>query len=307
VRAAAWLALCAGWWLARDAPPAGALRVTFLDVGQGDAALIELPDGAVWLVDAGGNPGARDAAQAAAPGRVVDRVLAAYDHTRIELAIISHPHPDHYLGLAAITAPIDELWSAEATGPGAKDAAARTRTTLPGFTAIAAALADHGTRLVHPPLGVARSTAGVELVIWAPRYAASEGDPVRCAADPVRTVNDNSLVVALRYRGRTILFAGDLEAEGEDTLVAAGLGAVDVVKVPHHGSPTSSTAGFVAATHPGLAVISCGAGNSFGFPAAAVVERWRRAGAAIARTDRDGAIQVTIDRDGALAIDRFTH
>jgi competence protein ComEC len=54
-------------------------------------------------------------------------------------------------------------------------------------------------------------------------------------------------------------------------------------------------------------VISCGAGNSFGFPAAAVVERWRRAGAAIARTDRDGAIQVTIDRDGALAIDRFTH
>ena len=307
VRAAAWLALCAGWWLARDAPPAGALRVTFLDVGQGDAALIELPDGAVWLVDAGGNPGARDAAQAAAPGRVVDRVLAAYDHTRIELAIVSHPHPDHYLGLAAITAPIDELWSAEATGPGAKDAAARPRTTLPGFTAIAAALADHGTRLVHPPLGVARSTAGVELVIWAPRYAASEGDPVRCAADPVRTVNDNSLVVALRYRGRTILFAGDLEAEGEETLVAAGLGAVDVVKVPHHGSPTSSTAGFVAATHPGLAVISCGAGNSFGFPAAAVVERWRGAGAEIARTDRDGAIRVTIDRDGALAVDRFTH
>ncbi|TMQ10509.1 MAG: hypothetical protein E6J91_26330 [Deltaproteobacteria bacterium] len=81
-----------------------------------------------------------------------------------------------------------------------------------------------------------------------------------------------------------------------------GRGRAD--KVAHHGSPTSSTAGFVAATRPGLAVISCGPANAFGFPSPEVVERWRTAGAEIARTDRDGAITVTIDREGGLAIDR---
>jgi competence protein ComEC len=305
---ALWLALCLGWSAAREPPPSGALRVTFLDVGQGDAALIELPDGAVWLVDAGGNPGARDPAAAAAPGRVVDRVLAAYDHTRIALAIVSHPHPDHYLGLAAIEAPIDELWSAEDTA--AADRApnpsrAPPRTAPPGFAAITAALAARGTRASHPPLGVARRQAGVELAVWAPRYQPADGALVRCAADPVRSVNDNSLVVAITYRGRTIVFAGDIEAEGEDALVAAGIGRADVVKVAHHGSPTSSSAALIAATRPALAVISCGAANAFGFPSPGVVDRWRAAGAEIARTDRDGAITATIDASGALAIQRF--
>jgi competence protein ComEC len=310
LRAALWLALCLVWSLGRSPPPPGALRVTFLDVGQGDAALIELPDGAVWLIDAGGNPGARDLAQAAAPGRAIDRVLAAYDHTRIALAIVSHPHPDHYLGLAAIEAPIDELWSAEDTGAPPRDrppvaTASATRSAMPGFTAIAAGLAARGTRWTHPPLGVARQQAGVELAVWAPRYQPAAGAPVACAADPVRTVNDNSLVIALRYRGHTLVFTGDIEAEGEDVVVAAGLGAADVVKVPHHGSPTSSTARLVAATHPALAVISCGAANAFGFPSPAVVERWQAAGADVARTDRDGAITVTVDTGGRLAVDRL--
>jgi competence protein ComEC len=312
--AIAWLALCLGWTLGRTPPPAGALRVTFLDVGQGDAALIELPDGAVWLVDAGGQPNARDLAQAAAPGRAIERVLAAYDHARIDLAILSHPHPDHYLGLAAIEAPIDELWTADerdGNGVRSRDPAMPpgrfppTTPPVPGFPAIAAALAAHGTRLVHPPLGVARRAGDVELVVWAPRYRPTAEAPASCAADPVRTVNDNSLVIALGYRGRTILFAGDVEAEGEAELVAAGLGHADVVKVPHHGSPTSSTARFAAATHPDLAVISCGRGNSFGFPSPDVVARWRAAGAGVARTDTDGAITVTIDAAGELAIDRF--
>jgi competence protein ComEC len=232
-------------------------------------------------------------------------VLAAYDHARIALAIVSHPHPDHYLGLAAIQAPIEELWSAEDSGPPRDPARSAPRDAMPSFGAVAAALAARGTRRIHPALGVAHRRAGVELEVWAPRYQPAADAPVRCAGDPVRTVNDNSLVVALRYRGRTLVFAGDVEAEGEEGLVAAGLGAADVVKVPHHGSPTSSTAGFVAATHPQLAVISCGAANAFGFPASEVVERWRAAGAEVARTDRDGAITVTVEADGALAIDRF--
>jgi competence protein ComEC len=269
----AWLALCAAWTIARDPPPVGALRVTFVDVGQGDAAIVELPDGAVWLVDAGGLPNGRDPS---APGRTVDRVLAAYGHARVDLAILSHPHPDHYLGFAGMQTPIAEHWAArELEKPGQ-------------FAA-----------WTHPPLGAIHH-GDVELDVLAPRY--TDGTE---AADPVRSVNDNSLVIAIRYRGRSIVFAGDLEGEGEDALVAGGLGHVDVVKVPHHGSPTSSTAAFVTATHPALAVISCGRGNHFGFPSREVIARWRAAGAEVARTDEDGAVTVTIDAGGGLAVDRF--
>jgi glyoxylase-like metal-dependent hydrolase (beta-lactamase superfamily II) len=71
--------------------------------GQGDAAIVELPDGAAWFVDAGGLPSRGDLAAAAAPGKIVTRALEAYGHTAVDLAIISHPHPDHYLGLAEST------------------------------------------------------------------------------------------------------------------------------------------------------------------------------------------------------------
>ena len=75
--------------------------MTYLDVGQGDAAIVELPGGDVWLVDAGGNAGAGTLAAASAPGTAINRTLAVYGHTSIDRAILSHPHPDHYLGLAA--------------------------------------------------------------------------------------------------------------------------------------------------------------------------------------------------------------
>jgi competence protein ComEC len=281
-----WIALCLAWSFGGNRAPAGELRVTFVDVGQGDAAIVELPDGAVWLVDAGGHANARDLASASAPGKTIARTLAVYGKQRVELAIISHPHPDHYLGLASLGVPVDEVWSARELEPS-------------GAHAFAALVARLHTTHAHPPLGVARSRAGVDLVVWAPRYDDIE------AADPVRTVNDNSLVVELRYRGRSILFAGDLEAEGEEALVADGIRAVDVVKVPHHGSPTSSTSAFVAATRPAVAVISCGRANQFGFPSAEVVQRWRNVGADVARTDRDGSVIVRVDAAGALTVRRF--
>jgi len=240
----------------------------------------------VWLVDAGGNPSAHDLATASAPGGVVTRALAAYGHDHVDLAIISHPHPDHYMGLAALGVPVAEVW---ATDDSRLDPPKAGR--LPGF-------ADLVPHPVHPPLG-AQHRDGVDLRVWAPEIDGVEG------ADPVRTTNDNSLVITITFAGHTILFSGDVEIEGEDAVVAAGLPHVDVVKVPHHGSPTSSTAAFVAATHPRLAVISCGVANAFGFPSSDVVARWQAAGAEVARTDQDGAVEVTISPSGALAVTRF--
>jgi len=268
---ALWLALCVGWSMAQAPPDPGALRVTFLDVGQGDAALVELPDGAVWLVDAGSHG-----------GRAITAAVLAGGHDAIDLAIISHPHPDHFGGLAQLGVPVRELWAVrevEATREGAAFAEVARRTGAP---------------TAYPPLGLAREQAGVRLTVLAPSY---DG---RQAADPVRSVNDNSLVIALDYAGRQVLFAGDVEREGEDVLVPL-LAPADVVKVPHHGSPTSSSAAFVTATSPRLAVISCGRGNRFGFPAPAVVARWREAGATVARTD-EGSVTVVIDAGGALAV-----
>ncbi len=311
--AALWLALCVAWASARTPPPAGALRVTFFDVGQGDAALVELPDGATWLVDAGGNASARELRSASATGAAIAGALGVYGHTAIDLAIVSHPHPDHYLGFAALAGvvPIRELWAAAEPGPEPEpDLDPRPirspSSALPTFAAITSQLVAAGTVVVHPPLGVARSEAGVTLEVWGPRVAASD-DPTTPieAIDPVRSVNDNSLVVVVRYRGRALLFAGDLEAEGEAALVAAGLGHVDVVKVPHHGSPTSSSPGLVAATAPELAVISCGVANQFHFPSPAVVDRWHTIGARVERTDVAGAVTVTVGDDGELAIERF--
>jgi competence protein ComEC len=109
----------------------------------------------------------------------------------------------------------------------------------------------------------------------------------------------------VRYRGRTIVFAGDVEAEGEEALVAGGLGHADVVKVAHHGSPTSSTQRFIDATRPAVAVISCGRANQFHFPAPSVLARWQAAGADVARTDTDGTVTVTVGAEGALTVDRF--
>ncbi len=290
-----WVALCLGWSLGRSPPPEGALRVTFVDVGQGDAAIVELPDGEVMLIDAGGHANARDPAIGARPGRTISRVLRAYGRSRIDIAVISHPHPDHYLGLAAIDVPIGELWFARE--PAVDDSP---------FRALADQLAARGTRIVHPPLGLALQRDGVEVIALAPRYQPAVDAPIELAADPVRSVNDNSLVIAIRFAGRTLLFTGDIEAEGEEQLIAAGLTRVDVLKIAHHGSPTSSSAGFLAAAHPALAVISCGRGNSFGFPSPAVLARLQAIGAEVARVDVEGSVAVIVGGNGAITVERFT-
>ncbi|MBI4511199.1 MAG: DNA internalization-related competence protein ComEC/Rec2 [Deltaproteobacteria bacterium] len=275
------------------------LTVTFLDVGQGDAAVLEAPQGETWLVDAGGplftEPNVRAHGQPRLdPGEEATwRFLRARRIRRLDVVIISHPHPDHYLGLRAVAShvPIGELWVAH----GAAD-----EETSPAWSDLLASLVAQGTRVVTPPVGLARERGGARIVVLWPR-----GTPPRgfAEADSLRTVNDNSLVVRVEHAGRSILLAGDVEREGETELLGAVDAAaldVDVVKVPHHGSRTSSTSALVQATSPSLAVISCGRKNSFRFPAEEVVQRWRAAQARVLSTDADGAITVRISPSGQV-------
>jgi len=289
------------------------LSVTFLDVGQGDSAVVELPGGEAWLVDSGGRlfgaPGAgasdddKLAALAGDPGeQAVWRYLHAHRIGRLALVIVSHPHPDHYGGLAAVAAhvPIDELW------------VSGDETADPAWHALLATLAARGTRIVQPPLGLARERRGVRLLVLAPRPDDDDdaAADATLAAPSGRGVNDDSLVVRLEFAGRSLLFTGDLERPGEAALVASAPPALlhaDVVKVPHHGSRTSSSPALVAATTPATVVISCGVANRFGFPAAEVVARWRAAAARVLRTDESGAVSVRIDPDGRLQVSTMLH
>ncbi len=280
-----------------------ALRVTFVEIGQGDAAVIETPGGEVWLVDGGGLPfvgsaRGRDRQRIAeSPAR---QALLPYlrhrgiDH--IDLVVISHPHPDHYIGIQAVSRrmPIAELWSVHlpSASPGP-------------YEKWLGDLANAGTWVHRPPLGQARSVHGASLHVLWPRYRSPDArGSAHANADPILTVNDNSLVVRLDFAGRRILFTGDIELEAEELLTESHAAEIraDVVKVPHHGSPTSSTARFVAATGPSLAIISCGRANHFGFPDTDVEARWTDVAAYLLRTDVVGSITLRILPSGQMQV-----
>jgi competence protein ComEC len=263
------LAADAAWCLA--ARYAGdRLRVTFLDVGQGDAAVVELPGGPVLVVDAGGFP-ASDFDTGVA---VVDPFLHARKIRVADVVAMTHAHPDHAGGLAALLRPgVRAFWWNGQPGAGRQWArllgtlgATGTRVERLAAGDAAAPLAD-AVEVLHPPRG-----------------------------DPGWSLNDGSLTLAVRHHDVRVLLTGDIEARAEEALLArAAPLAAQVVKVPHHGSRTSSTAAFVAAVRPQVAVISVGADNRYGQPAAEVEARWRAVGACVLRTDACGAVTVTSD------------
>jgi competence protein ComEC len=110
--------------------------------------------------------------------------------------------------------------------------------------------------------------------------------------------NNSSMVIRLDYAGKTLLFTGDVEAKGERELIASGADLrATVLKVPHHGSTTSSSKAFIEAVHPAAAVISLGYHNRFHFPAPDVIERYRMMGVDVLRTDEVGAVSAEVGRD----------
>ncbi|MGH7412996.1 MAG: DNA internalization-related competence protein ComEC/Rec2 [Candidatus Rokuibacteriota bacterium] len=247
------------------------LRVTFLDVGQGDAALIELPEGPRLLVD-GGPGGARRF-------DVGERVLAPFlwnrPLARLDVVALSHWDADHSGGLAAVLSRfhVGEFWESGRPPAGARETVtALTRSRAPRRVLAA------GQRL---QLGRALIT------VLGP------------GPEPAQGTNDQSLVLRLDWRGVSLLLAGDLGPRGEALLLERG-GPVQALalKVAHHGSRFSSTSPFLQRVRPRLAVISVGARNPFRHPSAEALGRLATAGARVYRTDRDGA--VVLETDGRI-------
>jgi len=256
-----------------DGAPRGRLRVTFLDVGQGDAAIVDLPDGRAMVIDGGGQVGASSDIGA----RVLAPALRARRRHAVAVAALSHPHPDHFLGLPGGLARVrvGEVWD---TGQGAREG-------LGG--AYAAFLARAPIVLPATTCG-ARTLGGARVEVLAPCPGPRDD----------RGANDNSLVIRIGLGSRSILFTGDAERDAERELLAAPERlAADVLKVGHHGSRTSSSPDLLAAVRPSVAVVSTGARNRFGHPHPATLAALAARGVRVLRTDVVGS--VVVETDGA--------
>ncbi len=257
----------------------GRLEITVLDVGQGDSIFVAFPNGRTMLVDGGGLPGG-DYIRGARPGidvgeDVVSPYLWSRGLKRIDVIALTHAHEDHYGGLASVLRnfQIGELWVGH-------DADSQ------GYRALLAEAHALHLPVVHRVKGDSFNWAGVHIgVLWP-----ADNAPVKTAS------NNDSLVMRLEDGQQTMLLTGDIENPVERKLTADGdpLSA-DFLKVPHHGSKTSSTQGFLDAVHPRLAVVSVGEDNAFGQPNADVLGRIQQEGARLYRTDRDGAVTALSD------------
>jgi competence protein ComEC len=236
--------------------PRAWLVISFLAVGQGNAALVEWPDGRRWLVDGG-------------PDRqAVLHHLRRRGVRRLDVVAATHGHPDHIGGLAAVVEEleVDALWSPRPARPDEEDltallGAARARGVEPSFPG------DPAIPALHPLDG------------WAPRRPSA---------------NEESLVLLLAHGLHSILLTGDIEGQGEAALLPS-LGPVDVLGVPHHGSRSSSTDAFVQRLRPRVAVLSCGRDNRFGHPHPTVLGRYRAVDSLPLRTDLHGTVEIRSD------------
>ena len=270
----------------------GELRVHFIDVGQGDATLIELPDGKTMLIDGGnGNDNAN---------KSLLRHINALDIEKIDYLVLTHADNDHFGGLIELLKQkrVERAFLPITTMEEEKSSPySRFLTELDKEDCAvekANVFASHALS----------NQTNYTLAFLYPYTSMTDG----VVEQPVG--NDASVVVWLEYKNVSFLFTGDATKETESSLIASqekglyALYGVDIrktkiLKVAHHGSDDSTSEEFLTYIGVGEAVISCGEDNPYGHPDKAVLERLMGIGAKIHRTDTDGSIIVTVGIDGA--------
>jgi len=256
------------------------LRVTFLDVGQGNAALVEFPGSKRMVIDGGGFPGSNfDVGR-----NVVAPFLWQKKILRVDYLVLSHPQADHMKGLVFLSKEFHpkEFWY---NGDYSRDAA---------FSELMHVISSGNIDIVLPAsLSHGRKISGVhiETLHPPPHHSLRPQSPRKHWS-----LNDHSLVLRLSYQGRSFLFPGDIERQGEEILLETAQGNVrsNVLLSPHHGSNTSNSHEFLAAVAPQICVISCGEKNRFGFPHLSTLQELRQKKCRILRTDLEGAIQISV-------------
>ncbi len=265
----------------------GRLHVEFLDVGQGDSAFITFPNGETMLVDGGGRRRFRDADEGDEPFEpdvpsigetVVSEFLWERGYSSIDRIVATHADADHIQGLQAVVRNfrIGEAWFGQINGTDTDE------------TNLIDALNKRRTPLRTVSRGDHFEIGGVTVEVLGPG-----GEDVITTRE-----NNRSVVLRLVFGSRSFLLTGDIEKGAESEMLSNGGDLqADVVKVPHHGSRTSSTIGFVTAVRPDFAVIPVGRKSQFNHPHPEIVDRWRSAGAEVLTTGERGTI--TFSTDGA--------
>ena len=244
------------------AAQAGTLTVTWLDVGQGDAAVIQC-GGQSMLID-GGKP---------EKSSYIYAWLQQHGLSYLDVIVATHVDADHIGGLSGALnyASVGTAYCPVTTG------------TTETFQSFVKYLAQRGKQITVPTAGETFALGGAQVQILGPLHSAEDS-------------NDNSIVLKLSFGATSFLFTGDAERAEEQDLLNAGVNLQStVLKVGHHGSDTSTSYPFLRAVAPQYAVISVGAGNSYGHPTEAVLSRLRDAGVTTFRTDMQGEITAVSD------------
>lgn len=254
------------------------LRVTFIDVGHGDSILIEFPEGKKMLIDGGGLHDERfDIGK-----NVIAPFLWKKKIRKIDTLVLTHPDPDHLKGLNFIASRfnIGQFW--DNGFPDESEAYLRLQETL---------RQKKVERLSFNENSAPRVINGVEISFLNP----PAGGPGAVQRNPT-WLNNQSLVMRLRFKDITLLLTGDVEKEAEEGMVRKGHPLrAQVLKVPHHGSFTSSTPRFLEKVSPSYAIISVGERTKGRLPHPEVIQRYEGLGSKILRTDQHGAITVVTD------------
>ena len=250
-------------------PAKGNLRVHFLDIGQGDSTLVQLPNNQVALIDGGKQT----------DGEFLVDYIKKLNISKIDYLIATHPHADHIGGLPEVVKnfEIGKIY-------------------MPNKTANTKVFEKLLEEIKKKNLKITR--ARNDMVIL------NEGDLKLSVLAPIseeyENINDYSIVNKLEYKDISLIFTGDAEKTSETEMLNLGLDlSSDILKVGHHGSNSSSIAEFLDKVNPKYAVISCGLDNSYGHPHKEVMERLNERNIKILRTDKMGTI--ILDSDGRSA------
>ena len=234
----------------------------FLDVGQADASVIELPNGEVMLIDAG----------LSSSGDDIVSYIEDLGYTEIDYVVATHPHADHIGGMAEV---IDAFLVEEVYMP-------KAVSTSKTYENLLLTIQNKGLSIKTGKAGVQiLDTEDLDIVMVAPH------------SDKYSNLNNYSIVLKITYGDVSFLYTGDAEEENLEEITEDI--RADVLKVGHHGSDTSTSKEFLEKVQPKYAVISVGEGNSYGHPAASTIELLKEYTSNIYRTDLNGTVVISTD------------